>query len=142
MQRRLTKTLLATLALVSALAIVAVAQPQPKRIDVSRAPSPLFDDPEWHGATDPFVIWNPVKKRWFMCYTQRRATLPNPTGVNWVHGSKIGIATSEDGTKWSYLGTTKGDHDLSDPLTAKGLGPEPGVTWWAPAFLYHDKTFH
>jgi predicted GH43/DUF377 family glycosyl hydrolase len=77
-----------------------------------------------------------------MYYTQRRATLENPTGVNWVHGSKIGIATSKDGTKWYYLGTAKGDHDLSDPLAAKGLGPEPGVTWWAPGFVYHDKTFH
>jgi predicted GH43/DUF377 family glycosyl hydrolase len=109
---------------------------------MAHAPAPLFDDPEWHGATDPFVIWNPAKRLWFMYYTQRRATLENPTGVNWVHGSKIGIATSKDGTKWSYLGTAKGDHDLSDPLAAKGLGPEPGVTWWAPGFVYHDKTFH
>lgn len=77
-----------------------------------------------------------------MYYTQRRATLPNPNGVNWVHGSKIGIATSKNGIQWSYLGTAKGDHDLTDPLTATGLGPEPGVTWWAPCFVYHDKTFH
>ena len=118
------------------------AQSRPPRIDVARAPAPLFDDPEWHGATDPFVIWNPSRHQWFMYYTQRRATMPTPNGVDWVHGAKIGIATSPDGIHWSYLGTAKGDHDLSDPLSAKGLGPEPGVTWWAPCFLYQGKTLH
>jgi len=120
------------------------AQPAsvPPLIDVSRAPAPLFDDPIFHGATDPFVIWNPVKNLYFMYYTQRRATLPNPKGVDWVHGSAIGIATSPDGLTWSYLGTAKGDHDLSDPMAAKGAGPEQGITWWAPCFLYMNNTFH
>jgi hypothetical protein len=112
-------------------------------IDIAHAPAPLFDDPIWHGASDPFVIWNPAKNQWFMYYTQRRATLPNPTGVDWVHGSAIGIAASTDGTKWTYLGTCKGDHhDLTDPLAAKGLGPEPGVTWWAPCYLQVGPVMH
>jgi hypothetical protein len=102
----------------------------------------LFDDPVWHGAPDPFVIWNPVQSQWFMYYTQRRGTLENPTGVDWVHGSAIGIATSADGIHWSYLGTAKGDHNLSDPLAASGAGPEPGVTWWAPCFLRLGNVFH
>ncbi|MGA2231922.1 MAG: hypothetical protein ABSH22_13580, partial [Tepidisphaeraceae bacterium] len=89
-------------------------------IDIAHAPAPLFDDPVWHGASDPFVIWNPVKSLWFMYYTQRRATLPNPNGVDWVHGSAIGIATSPDGAHWTYAGTCKGDHDLSDPMAAQG----------------------
>jgi hypothetical protein len=144
---RLGKTSLALLALSSALAITNAApgprtQLTPPRIDIARAPAPLFDDPEWHGATDPFVIWNPFRHLWFMYYTQRRATMPNPNGVNWVHGSKIGIATSQNGLSWTYLGTAKGDHDLSEPLAAKGLGPEPGVTWWAPCFVYQGKTLH
>ena len=117
-------------------------QSRPPRIDIARAPAPLFDDAQWHGASDPFVIWNQWRHQWFMYYTQRRATMPNPNGVEWVHGSRIGIATSADGIHWSYLGTAKGDHDLSDPLNAKGLGPEPGVTWWAPCFLYSGKTLH
>jgi hypothetical protein len=117
-------------------------QPAPPHIDISQAPAPLFDDPAFHGATDPFVIWNPAKNQYFMYYTQRRATLPNPNGVSWVHGSKIGIATSPDGIHWDYLGTAKGDHDLTDPLAAKGLGSEPGVTWWAPCFLWKDNTMH
>jgi len=111
-------------------------------IDIAHAPAPLFDDPIWHGASDPFVIWNPVKSLWFMYYTQRRATLPNPNGVDWVHGSAIGIATSPDGVHWTYAGTAKGDHDLSDPMAAKGAGTEPGVTWWAPCFLRIGTTFH
>src|SRR5271157_1312103 len=114
----------------------------PIRIDIAHAPAPLFDDPVFHGASDPFVIWNPVKGEWFMYYTQRRASLANPRGVNWVHGSAIGIATSTDGTDWKYLGTCQGDHDLSEPLKGRGLGPEPGVTWWAPCYVYENKTFH
>jgi len=85
------RTILALLSLLS-IAIgtaEAVAQSRLPRIDVAQAPAPLFDDPEWHGATDPFVIWNPSKRLWFMYYTQRRATMPNPNGVDWVHGSRI-----------------------------------------------------
>lgn len=111
-------------------------------IDVAHAPAPLFDDPVFHGATDPFVIWNPPMKQFFMYYTQRRSTMPNPKGVDWVHGSAIGYATSPDGINWTYRGTAKGDHDLTDPLAAKGNGPEQGVTWWAPCFLYDGKVMH
>ncbi len=115
----------------------------PIRLEVARSPAPLFDDPVYHGATDPFVIWNPVKKAWFMYYTQRRATLANPNGVDWVHGSAIGIATSEDGSNWKYLGVCQGDHDLAEPLKATtGKGPEPGITWWAPCFVYEAGVFH
>src|SRR5262245_21271848 len=59
-------------------------QTAPPAIDVAHAPAPLFDDPQWHGATDPFVIWNPVKGLWCMYYTQRRATLEEVHGVDWV----------------------------------------------------------
>jgi len=112
------------------------------RIDIAKAPAPLFDDELFHGATDPFVLWNPTNKTWYMYYTQRRATLSNPNGVDWVHGSAIGIATSKDGLKWSYAGTCRGDQYLSEPLKAKGLGPTPGVTWWAPGFVLEGKTLH
>jgi hypothetical protein len=128
--------------LVSPLPAQTTAPSDATPIDIAHSPAPLFDDPIWHGASDPFVIWNPVKSQWFMYYTQRRATLQNPHGVDWVHGSAIGIATSSDGAHWSYLGTCKGDHDLSDPLAAKGAGPEPGVTWWAPCFLQQGNVMH
>ncbi len=114
----------------------------PPLIDVSQAPAPLFDDPVTHGSTDPFVIWNPLKNEWFMYYTQRRSNLANPNGVDWVHGTSIAIATSPDGVHWSYLGLCEGDHDLSDPLAAKGAGPSPGITWWAPCLLRIGNMFH
>jgi hypothetical protein len=117
-------------------------QAVPTPIDIAHASAPLFDDATFHGASDPFVIWNPAKALWFMYYTQRRATLSDAHGVDWVHGSAIGIATSKDGTKWDYVGTCEGDHDLSEPLKATGAGPEPGITWWAPCFLNEAGTFH
>ncbi len=132
------KTSIFLLMIVSLCAVGYSAPP----IDVAHSPAPLFDDPTWHGASDPFVIWNPVKNAWFMYYTQRRATLENAHGTDWVHGSAIGIAQSTDGAHWDYLDTCQGDHDLSDPMKATGAGPEPGITWWAPCFLYEDKTFH
>ena len=51
-------------------------------------------------------------------------------------------AASDDGIHWKYLGTCQGDHDLTDPLAAKGAGPEPGVTWWAPCFLQQGHVLH
>ncbi len=123
-------------------ATVTISPQQPVRIDIARAPAPLFDDETWHGASDPFVIWNPVRGLWFMYYTQRRATLPDPHGVDWVHGSAIGIATSKDGLDWKYAGTCQGDHGLTEPLKGEGSGPERGITWWAPCFIYEAGTFH
>ena len=78
-------------------ASVLAVEPQtaPPTIDIARAPAPLFDDPQWHGATDPFVIWNPVKGLWYLYYTQRRATLEDVHGVDWVHGSAIVKLTPE-----------------------------------------------
>ena len=31
------------------------------RIAVEEAPAPLYDDPVWHGASDPAVVWLPGK---------------------------------------------------------------------------------
>jgi hypothetical protein len=111
-------------------------------IDIAHAPAPLFDDPVFHGASDPFVIWNPYKSSWYMYYTQRRASLSGGTGVAWVHGSAIGAATSNDGVHWNYIGVCQGDGGLSNPLTEKGKGPEPGITWWAPCFLSLPGEMH
>lgn len=142
--------LLAALAATGFLTTPAIPQTAPATanapavlLDVAHSPAPLFDDPIYHGATDPFVIWNPVKKQWFMYYTQRRATMQGGRGVSWVHGSAIGIATSDDGKTWKYLGICQGDQNLGEPLKATdGKGPEPGITWWAPCYLYENKTFH
>src|SRR5438067_13713721 len=69
------------------------------------APKPLFDDPVYHGAADPTIIYNKQKKEWWMFYTNRRASFNDTTGVKWVHGTRIGIAASKDGANWHYVDT-------------------------------------
>ena len=66
----------------------------PQTIEVS-TPAPLFRDPIYDGVADPVLVWNPIKKVWSMFYTQRRAKLDLP-GVEWCHGSEIGVAESDD----------------------------------------------
>ena len=61
------------------------------------APKPLFRDPVYDGAADPVLCWNKAEKKWFMFYTNRRAKLAKARGVDWVHGTHIGIAESSDG---------------------------------------------
>lgn len=83
-------------------------------------PAPLYRDPVYDGAADPALVWNPRERAWWMLYTQRRARLDLP-GVEWCHGTEIGVAESRDqGMRWSYLGTL--------PLSA----PEPEYSFWAP----------
>ena len=66
----------------------------------------LFRDPIYDGAADPVVIWNSAEKKWFMFYTNRRANAEGLNGVTWVHGTRIGIAESEDGgATWKYRDT-------------------------------------
>jgi hypothetical protein len=136
-------SLIAFLLFARAFAVDPSTQPaDPVPIDIAHAPAPLFDDPVFHGASDPFVIWNPGKRLWYMYYTQRRASMRGGAGVEWVHGSAIGIATSADGAQWKYIGTCQGDHGLSDPLKETGAGPVPGVTWWAPCYVYDAGVLH
>lgn len=100
------------------------------------APQPLFRDPVFDGAADPVVIWNPQVKRWWMFYTNRRATATGLNGVAWVHGTRIGIAQSSDrGTTWSYLGTA----DIELPVELASAEP----THWAPdVFTAPDGLHH
>lgn len=108
----------------------------PPPIDIAKAPAPLFDDPLFHAPTDPHVLWNPVKHEWSMYYTQRRGTLQPANGVDWVHGTAIGIATSPDGITWKYQGICQGDDGLGDPL-------KNNCTWWAPGLVYDQhQTLH
>jgi hypothetical protein len=97
----------------------------------------LYRDPVYDGATDPIMVI--AAGFWWMFYTQRRATHPDPgPGVAWVHGTRIGVARSADGVAWAYAGTLEPD--------AVGLalreGPPPGavdVTHWAPEVIHDGK---
>lgn len=90
----------------------------------------LYRDPIYDGATDPTVII--ADGTWWMFYTQRRATHPNPgPGVAWVHGSRIGVARSRDGIRWHYAGTL--EPDAAGLMLREGAPPTgTHVTHWAP----------
>lgn len=94
------------------------------------APAPLFRDPIFDGAADPTIIWNREEASWWILYTNRRATAES-ANVAWVHGTDIGIASSNNGQEWLYRGTLS------------GLEFERGRnTFWAPEVLWHAGKYH
>lgn len=56
------------------------------------------------------------------------ATVDQP-GVAWVHGTRIGIARSDDALAWRFAGTAEG-LELGD-----GDGVASGETHWAPEVI-------
>ncbi len=83
-----------------------------------------YRDPAWDGPTDPILVPDHLTGGWVLFYTQRRAAEPGLTGVEWVHGTAIGVARSSDGgLTWAYQGTVAG---LVPP------GTELPATLWAP----------
>jgi len=95
------------------------------------APKPLYRDPKFDGAADPVVIWNKEEQKWFMFYTNRRANLENTNGVDWVHGTPIGIAESSDGgLTWQYR--------IDANINYGGNN----VTYWAPEVIELNGTYH
>ena len=94
--------------------------------------APIFRDPIFDGATDPTVIRNDETGEHWMFYTQRRPSSAGP-GVEWVHGSRIGIAVSSDaGATWQYRGVLDG----LDPVDAPGPN-----THWAPEVIRTDDGY-
>lgn len=100
------------------------------------APKPLYRDPVYDGAADPAIIFNTAEKKWLMFYTNRRANVAGLTNVTWVHGTSIGIAESLDGANWSYRGTVNFPNDIP------GTQNVELATYWAPAVLEHEGTYH
>ncbi len=95
------------------------------------APKPLYSDPVYDGAADPVIIYNKKDKKWYMFYTNRRANLKETHGVDWVHGTPIGIAESEDGGRtWKYKTDAHIDYILKD------------VTYWAPDIIENNGIYH
>jgi beta-xylosidase len=95
------------------------------------APKPVYADPVYDGAADPVIIWNKKEKAWWMFYTNRRANIDDSSGVRWVHGTRIGIATSTDGATWRYLDTANINYR-----------PDEGYTFWAPDITEHNGLYH
>lgn len=91
--------------------------------------SPLFADPIYNGAADPMIIKNEQNGKYYMFYTQRRASCTFPNSVAYCYGSKIGVAEAEDnGAYWHYLG-------------ALDLEFEFGTnTFWAPEIIWDNGT--
>ena len=100
------------------------------------AAKPLFRDPVEDGAADPVVVWNAARGKWWMYYTNRRAKSAGLSGVEWVHGSRIGIAESDDGgATWSYVGTA----DIELP---PGMGGKDATHWAPEVVLGSDGVHH
>jgi predicted GH43/DUF377 family glycosyl hydrolase len=51
--------------------------------------------------------------------------------VQWVHGTRIGIAESKDGVHWKYVDTANINYR-----------PDVGYTHWAPDVIEHKGTYH
>jgi sucrose-6-phosphate hydrolase SacC (GH32 family) len=96
-----------------------------------QAPKPLYVDPVYDGAADPVIIWNKNKKVWYMLYTNRRANAANTTGVTWVHGMRIGIAESKEGTDWKFVDTANINYR-----------PVAEYTHWAPEVIENKGIYH
>lgn len=92
----------------------------------------LFRDPVHDGAADPVVVHHRAERAWWMIYTARRADAPGLSGVEWVHGTDLGVASSADGgNTWTYRGVVE------------GLDIEWGRhTYWAPEVVDDGRTYH
>ena len=91
----------------------------------------LFHDPVHDGATDPAVIRHRDTGEWWMFYTQRRVAVDEP-GVAWVHGTRIGVARSDDAIDWRYAGTVEGLELAAGGSAGSG---NRGETHWAPEVI-------
>lgn len=109
--------------------VVIVSSSCTHRLQVAH--KPLFVDPVYNGAADPVVTYNKQKKQWWMFYTNRRANISDTSGVKWVHGTRIGIATSKDGAHWQYLDTANINYR-----------PDSDYTFWAPDVISDGNTYH
>ncbi|HYQ57168.1 MAG TPA: family 43 glycosylhydrolase [Draconibacterium sp.] len=95
------------------------------------ADRPLYIDPVYNGSTDPMVCYNKQAQKWYMYYTSRRSNVPGLNGIESIHGSPIGIATSKDGATWEYIGDCNIDYH-----------PDENPTYWAPEVIEYEGTYH
>ena len=94
------------------------------------AAHPLYRDPVFDHPTDPVFTYNAESKRWLMYYTQRRGGT-----IAEIHGTKIGIAASEDGgANWKYIGTAD--------ITYRQDEFPTNFTYWAPEVIWAKDKYH
>ncbi len=116
----------------------ALASEEPPKTDSFQGklvPRPLYQDPPFDAPTDPVLCFNQKQNKWFMYYTARRAKAENAPGVQWIHGSNIGMAESSDGgATWTYRGTADINYGKDDHPN--------DYTYWAPEVIWHDGFYH
>ena len=66
-------------------------------------PAPLYRDPIFDGPADPMIIRKASDGKFYMFYTQRRAS-QQVCDVSYCYGTAVGVAESEDGSYWLYRG--------------------------------------
>ena len=94
------------------------------------AARPLYRDPIFDHPTDPVFTYNAETHHWLMYYTQRRGA-----GIPLIHGTKIGIASSEDGgANWKYIGVAD--------ITYKQDEYPTNYTYWAPEVIWANGKYH
>ena len=128
----MTQHLASLLGICLSLALLTGCQSLPSESAI--APKPLYRDPGFDGAADPVVIWNRNEQKWFMYYTNRRAKAENLQGVEWVHGTAIGIAESKDGANWQYRQNAKINYAPAKDMALP--------TYWAPDVIYAQGQYH
>lgn len=96
---------------------------------MSKCPSPVFVDPIYNGPADPMVIKNVQTGKFYMFYTQRRASTATEGSVAYCYGSKIGVAEAyEDGSYWYYRGALDLEFEFGDN------------TFWAPEIVWDEES--
>lgn len=95
---------------------------------MSRIPAPLFEDPIYGGPADPTMIRNAQTGKYYLFYTQRRASAATEGSVAYCYGSKIGVAESDDGAYWYYRGALDLEFEFGDN------------TFWAPEIMMDPST--
>ena len=89
-------------------------------------PAPLFRDPIYDGPADPMIIRKASDGKFYMFYTQRRAS-QQVCDVSYCYGTSIGVAESVDGSYWLYRGALDLDFEFGHN------------TFWAPEVVYDEE---
>ena len=108
----------------------------PKRIWGKVAPKPLYRDPVFDGAADPVIVVHGLVRPLVHALHQSPRKRAGTKGVEWAHGTRIGIAESLDaGVTWKYIG----EADIELPPEFGGAN----ATHWAPDVVRDDMgLFH